>query len=349
MKHIALFALLMMLFAPAAKAALDTDARAQVLKGQIEGFLENQKAMAMKNGCKLVSKGSVTMEKTADYYAYTLPHLTYTDSRGVRSEIGMIAVNAVPQGEFEWKVSLAVPTPISSFGPSGAEQFRTDIGTQSASGVWNEKLGHFTSLSAKLANVQLNDLEDQNTATVGALNFDSNLQEQDPEAYTGSAIATLANISFFDAATSYKGAIPQIKLTTNLADRASKTPMTKEQVQNRQQSAQPDAYNVFSFLFGAPERVTGIVTGLDGMTADLQQSMLTAPPANRAKMLQAMLGIGAISAMGKPVAGNPNSKSYDIVFGANGSVLINGTDFGSLMSNGTAPAAGATTGTIAPR
>ncbi len=226
---------------------------------------------------------------------------------------------------------------------------RTDIGAQNASGTWNEKLGHFTALSAKLDNVQLNDLEDQSTATVGALALNTNLQEQDPEAYTGSAVATLNNISFFDAETSYKGTVPQIKLTTNLADRASKTPMTKEQVQNRPQTGQVDAYNVFSFLFGAPEKVTGIVTGLDGMTADLQQSMLTAAPNDRAKMLQAILGIGALSAMGKPVAGDPNSKSYDVVFGANGSVLINGTDFGSLISNGTAPAAGATTSTTARR
>lgn len=341
MKFLTVLTALSLLIAPAAWAQ-NTDARAQTLKGQLEGFLENQKSMALKNGCRLDTKGEITVEKASGYYAFTLPHITYTDSKGIRSEIGMIAINAIPEGDEDWKISLALPTPINSFNAVGGAIFKTDIGSQNASGIWNEKLGHFTSVDAKLGNVQLNDLIKQSTVTVGAFALSTALTEKDPEAYTGSARATLDNISIFEAASSFKGTIPKIVLDTNLADRASKTPMTREQVKNRPQLPYPDAYNIFSFLFGAPERVTAKITGLDAVNSQLQQSMITATPDMRQNILQSILVVSAVSGMGKPVAGDATTKSYDLVFGQNGSLSINGTDFGSLMK--TAPAAGAITG-----
>lgn len=347
MKQFALLALFLTLFAPAAKAQ-DNDARAQILKGQIEGFLENQKSMALKNGCKLDAKGEVTVEKASGYYAFTLPNITYIDSKGVRSEIGMLALNATPQENNEWKVSFALPTPVTSYGAGGGEMFRTDIGNQTTSGVWNEKLGHFTSLNAKLDNVRFNNLVDQGTVTVGAFGLVSQLNEQDAGAYTGTAQATLDNISIFDATTQFRGVLPKIQMNTNLADRAAAAPMTKEQVKNRPQSAHPDFYNIFSFLLGAPEVVNAKITGLDSINSQLQQSMITATPDKRQKILQAILGVSAVSGMGKPVAGDAATKQYDVVFGKDGNVKLNGTDFGSLM-NAKTPAAGTTTGTPALR
>lgn len=342
MRHIVFSCLLALsvLFPLMAQAqGVNADARAQILKGQIEGFLENQKAMALKNGCLLDAKGATTVEKANGYYAFTLPLITYTDSKGVRSEIGMIALNAVPEGEFDWKISMALPTPINSFSSKGTQQFKTDIGSQTISGVWNEKLGHFTSVDAKLANVQLNDLLKQSTMTVGALNFASSLTERDVGTYTGNAKWTMDNIAIYDATTSFKTNLAKIVLDTNLADRASKAPMTKDEVKNRPQSAHPDFYNIFSMLFGAPERVTAKVTGLDAISAELQQSMLTAKPDQRQHFLQAVLGVSAVSGMGKPVANDASTKLYDVLFTREGAITVNGTDFGSLL-NPTSPAAG---------
>lgn len=336
MKFIALFAFLAF-FSVAPAQAQDNDARAQILKGQLEGFLEHQKSVALKNGCKLATKGDITVEKASGYYALTLPHITYTDSEGVRSEIGMVAVNAVPEANNNWKISLALPTPINSYGSGGGEQFRTDIGTQNATGIWNEKLGHFTSVDANYGNIRLNSLIDQSTVTIGALAVNSKMNENDPGAYTGKLVATADNISVFDAATTFKGTVPKIRLDGNIADRAMTTPMTKEQVKSRPQSSYPDFYNVVAFLFGAPERVNATVTGLDSLNAQLQQTMITATPNMRAKLLQMILGVSAVSGMGKPIAGDATSKSYDVVFGAGGNVTINGTDLGALTA---LPAAG---------
>jgi opacity protein-like surface antigen len=331
MKKFALLALLALMASPAAHAADPaTDARVQILKGQLEGFIENQKSMALKNGCKLDTKGVIAVEEADGYYAFTLPHITYTDAKGVRSELGMIAVNATPDTNNNWKISVALPTPISSYAPGGAEAFRTDIGAQNATGIWNEKLGHFTTVNANLGSIRLNDLITQNTVTVNGLTIASNLAEQDPEAYTGAANVILSSISFYNAGTNFNGTIPSIALKTNLADRASKTPMTKEQVKNRPLNKYPDGYNIFAFLFGAPERVTGTITGLDVLNGQLQQTLITAKPDQKQNLLQAILGVSAVSGMGRPVPNDANSKSYDVVFGKDGNVTLNGTELGSL-------------------
>lgn len=338
MKFFALLALVVFAALPA--QAQDAGARAQILKGQLEGFLENQKSVALKNGSKLATKGEITVEQAGSYYAFTLPHITYTDAKGVRTEIGMLALNAVPQANNEWKITMALPTPINSYGSGGGEQFRTDIGNQNASGVWNEKLGHFTSVDANYGNIRLSNLLDQSTVTVGALAVNSQMQENDPEAFTGKAVVSADTISIFDSATTFKGVIPKVRMDANLADRASKTPMTKEQVKNRPSANYPDAYNLIAFMFGAPERVNATITGLDNFNAQLQQAMITATPSNRAKLLQTILVVSAVSGMGKPAPSDASSKSYDVVFGANGNMTVNGTDLGALMNTTTTPAAG---------
>src|SRR5690606_11792956 len=131
-------------------------------------------------------------------------------------------------------------------------------------------LGHFTSVSANLGNVRINHLKEQVTVTIGGVKITSLMNELDPESWTGKADVELANVSVFDAETNFTGVIPKITLTTNLADRASKTPMTKEQITSRKHAGYPDFYNVFAQLFGAPERVQAVITGLDAVSSQLQ-------------------------------------------------------------------------------
>ncbi len=330
MKQFVILAFLALIFAPAAYAQA-LDPQAQILKGQIEGFIEAQKATALKNGCTLTTNGNVTVEKANGYYAFTLPHITYTDAKNVRSEIGMVAINATPDGTDNWKVSLALPTPINSF--SGKQQLaRTDISSQTISGVWNTKLGHFTALNGNLNKVQVNDLVKQNTVTIGNVTVASKLNELEPTVWTGKADTTFNSISIFSADTNFTATLPKIAMTTNLADRAATTPLTKEQIAARPQEGQADAYHIFAMLMGAPERVKATVTGLDSINTQLQQAMLTAPANTRQDFLGAILTVSAISGIGQSVPNDVSSKSYDVVFGQGGQVSINGTDFGSILT-----------------
>lgn len=333
MKILAFSLLLSFLMMPLMAQAQTIDPRAQILKSQIEGFLESQKAMAVKNNCLLTTKGDIVVEKSNDgYYAFTLPHITYTDAKGIKSEIGMIALNAAPQGNNNWGISFALPTPILSYDKTGAQLFKTNIGGQTATGVWNERLGHFTSVDANLSNITFADIITQKTITVGALKFLSQLDEQDQDAFTGKASAVLETVGYVDSKTGLNASLPKVSLTTNLADRASKTVMTKDDIKNRPLSAHPDFYNIFAQLFGAPERVDAVITGLDGLSAALSTSMLSAKPEARATYLSGILGVGAVAALGKTDPKNPSLKYYDVEFGQNGEVFLNGTDFGSLMT-----------------
>ncbi len=333
MKNVVLMAFLAFVLFPAFAHAQGVDAKAEILKSQIEGFLDNQKSMATKNNCLLESKGSVTVEKSSSgYYAFTLPHMTYTDAKGVRSEIGMIAMNAAPQGQNEWTMSMAIPTPIISYDKTGAQIFKTDIGTQNSTGVWNEKLGHFTKVNTNLSNIQFANLTDNNTVTVRSITLNSDLKEQDPEAYTGKANVIFDLITYIDNISGLKGNLEKITFATNIADRASKTVMTKDDIKNRHQSTHPDAFNIFSQLFGTPERIDGRIKGLDALSAEISKSMLMAKPEQRASYLSAILGAGAVGALGKPDPADASTRYYDVVFGKNGEVMLNGTDFGSVLS-----------------
>jgi hypothetical protein len=340
MKFIMIMALTIML--PFAAYAQDEHARVDILKAQIEGFLENQKSVALKNGCKLDTKGAVTVEKAPDgYFAFTLPHITYTDAKGVRTEIGMIALNAVPRDNYEWSVSLALPTPIKSFSSGGGEFIRTVLGKQKASGIWNERLAHFTSIDALYENVQVSNLRDQSTATIGALSVDSNLTEQGEGAFTGKAVVSADNISAFDAETTFRGLLPRVVVTSSVSERAAPAPMTKDQVKNRAVTGgYPDAYALLSFLTGTPDEARVVVTGLDTLNSQMQQAVVTANPSQRAELLPYILGVGALSGIGRADPANTQTKTYDIVFGDKGAIMINGTDFGSLLSTSTQPAAG---------
>ena len=333
--------LFLFLIVPFAASAKDEQARVDILKGQIEGFLENQKAIALKNGCKLDAKGVVTVERAPDgYYAFTLPHITYTDAKGIRTEIGMVALNAVPRANNEWSVSLALPTPLKSFLSGGGETFRTTLGKQKASGIWNERLAHFTSVDALYENVQINNLRDQSTATIGAVSVKSKLDEQDG-IFSGKAVINADNISAFDAETTFRGLLPRIVMTSTVSETAAPSPMTREQVKNRRaQGSYPDAFNLLSILFGTPKDAQIVVTGLDSLNAQMQQTVVTANPQQRAELLPYILGVGAVSGIGRADPANPQTKTYDIVFGGKGSVTINGTDFGSLLNTSALPAAG---------
>jgi hypothetical protein len=322
MKTILLLAFILVFTVPSAAHAFD--ARAYLLRSQIEAFLQSQKQTAAKNNCKLETKGSVSVEKSsAGYYAFTLPHITYTDAKNVRTEIGMVAMNATPQDNGKWNVSMAVPTPMVSYDTKGAELFKTDIGTQNATGVWDEKLSRFTTVNADLSNIIFSNLMDKNSVSVNAVTFKSKLSEQDEGVYTGNATADIGTITLNDSRTGLKGVLEKIALATSLSARV---------VAGKPQPSAIDGVNVFSQLFGTPERIDGRIKGLDALSAQISTSMLSAKPEHRQSYLAAVLGIGGVAALGKPDPSDASTRYYDVVFGENGEVMLNGTDFGSILT-----------------
>lgn len=333
MKKLALTALLATVFLPSFAQAQNPNIA--TLTAQIEGFLDNQKSMAVKNNCVLSMSGSVTaVPATNGAYTITLPRITYTDAKGIVSDIGTLKLNATPAANpYEWDLTLSLPTSISSRDASGAQVFETRIGSQQSEGVWNERLGHFTSVHATLGNLSFKDFVNQGSGTLQNLILISAMQERDENAYTGSADLTLNGFSYRSDRSGVSGSVPKITFTTNLADLASVAPMTKEAIKARPKSSYPDGFNIFAQLLGKPERVDGRIYGLDSLSAQLSQAMLTSAPTARQDYMAAILGVGAVAAMGTPDPADSSARYYDVQFAQNGSILLNGTDVNSLANS----------------
>ncbi len=333
MKILAFLPLLALVFLITVTPAHALDAKANILKAQIEGFLDYQKSVASKNNCTLETKGDITVEKSSGgYYAFTLPHITYTDAKGIKSEIGMVAINATPDGAHNWKISMAIPTPIVSRNQTGAEIFKTTLGSQAISGVWSETLGHFLSSNASLKDVTFQSLEQNNSVNIQTITFSSALKEQGAGVFTGITNLIAESIFFSDTESGLTGSLPKITMTGPMSARGAEKPLSKDDVANRSPSSHPDFYNLYAQMFGAPERVDGKIHGLDSLSAGLSKSMLAAKPESRASYLTAILGVGAVAALGKPDPSDTSVRYYDVVFGQNGQVLLNGTDFGKILT-----------------
>lgn len=124
------------------------------LKTVFTQYLENQQSAARGQGRDLRAEGPVLVEPAGNYYAITMPHLTIVNHDGSSTDIGILAVNALPgTKDGEWKMTIAVPTPIMGYDAQKKPTLRIDIGGQSFSGLWNEKVGNFVKLDARYQNI----------------------------------------------------------------------------------------------------------------------------------------------------------------------------------------------------
>jgi hypothetical protein len=143
------FTILVALAVPAQAAALD-QASADKLKAVVESFLTEQKKLAEIDGkTKIDLQGETTVEEAGEFYAVTLPYIKVIQSGGDQVDVGMISINALPgDSAGQWKLRLAMPTPIVISDKAGKEITRMTIGGQRAAGIWDESLRSFIKLDA---------------------------------------------------------------------------------------------------------------------------------------------------------------------------------------------------------
>ena len=134
----------------------------------------------------LKTDGEIMVEQASDYYAVTLPSMTLTDERDITAKIGLIAINATPTEKAdEWKMSVAIPTPILYSDKDGNEVMRVDIGTQEMGGIWNSTIKKFTKLSANYQNIKATHFQRQEILTLEKIEIASNLKEEKPQHWSG--------------------------------------------------------------------------------------------------------------------------------------------------------------------
>jgi hypothetical protein len=186
-----LFPLILWFSAPG-QAQQDDESRLKAVFGKM---MEDQKKSAAAQGNTLTFEGDIQIEKAENYYAVTLPHAGLKTKEGDTLEIGMIAINASagPQPA-SWKMTIALPTPFTLKDKEGKPLMTLAIGTQKATGIWNEKIGYFTGLDAVYGGISVTDTAKSFSATLGSLAVKSDLTETSPGKWSGPMSASLENL-----------------------------------------------------------------------------------------------------------------------------------------------------------
>jgi hypothetical protein len=152
----AILTLLTLALAPSALAQSNAADHTEKLRSLFSDFLQDQaeKLQAATPPATLTQEGPIDVEKAGAYYAVTLPQLSIKTDNGPILQIGMISINVTPApNPGEWKMTMALPTPISGFEADGREHYRIDLGSQKTAGIWNEALRTFTTIDAQYKDI----------------------------------------------------------------------------------------------------------------------------------------------------------------------------------------------------
>jgi hypothetical protein len=226
------FTLLALMAAPVLAAPPINDAGEAALRAQIQTLLDQQKNARQYGGGSFKTEGEILIEQADSYYAITLPDITVADAEGRSLDVGIIAINAIPDDKpGNWKLSVSMPTPMTWIDATGKPLRKMEIGTQRLSGVWNETLEAFTTLDAGYDNVQIEDYVTQTTYKIAKATILSNLKETAKDVWSGDAVATLTNLSSSSKASTAKSSADEIVLTAKISDlSAAKQKQMREKI-----------------------------------------------------------------------------------------------------------------------
>ncbi|MEM7651099.1 MAG: hypothetical protein AAF204_03330 [Pseudomonadota bacterium] len=221
-KHL-LFGILMAFMALNATPALaqsTSQAEAQRLQTLFQTMLEARQAEMEKNENDrrtLTLEGSVEVEPTESFYAITLPQMkiTYPDAR--RIDIGMTAINASPSEEAgQFKMTMALPSPILGFDGNDQEIMRLNIGSQKTAGVWNEELENFTKLDALFSDITMSLDQGTVNVTLPEVRTIYDLEETESQRWSGPVSFELKGLNAVNSKDSSEINLQSLNITTIL-------------------------------------------------------------------------------------------------------------------------------------
>lgn len=218
-----------------AYAAATNEAGAARLKNMVVKYLDQQKNATRAQNRELRTQGEVLVEPAGSYYAITMPHLSLIESDGSYTDIGILAINALPgDKDGEWKMTVAVPTPIIGYDAQKKPDVRVDIGGQSFTGLWNEAFENFTKLDARYQNIKAVRTSEGVTARIPSASILYNLT---PSAagttWSGPIRYTMDDITISKQDNAATSTIGKVDITMNVTDY---NPDTMRQYQDRLKS-----------------------------------------------------------------------------------------------------------------
>lgn len=189
---------LMVWAAGPAWAAIDK-AGAQKLKTVMDKAVTDWQAYAAAYEMTLELDGPVMVEPNGTYYAVTLPGLKIGDMDGARVEMGMVAINAMPAAKpGQWKMTVALPTPISRFDENHKLETLVTIGAQNLAGIWDEDLSSFAKINATYSQIVAMTPDRKPFLTIANTTLDGDLEKNAKGLWSGPARITLNNLALQD-------------------------------------------------------------------------------------------------------------------------------------------------------
>lgn len=222
MKDLQMFlrALLLLLtcvyLAPAAQAAAIDEEGAQHLKGVFQDFIDFQQHPSGANpGTGLIYDGEIIVEPAGSYYAVTLPHAKLRYPDGDMFDIGMVSINASPHNKAgQWKMTVALPTPMTLSNAKNSGVVRVDIGQQRTAGIWDETLANFVKLDAEYKDITATLPSGTLTLPISTILYD--LEQDENGLWSGPGVLTTKNITLDFKNSAARGKIDEIKASIEL-------------------------------------------------------------------------------------------------------------------------------------
>ncbi|MCB9991009.1 MAG: hypothetical protein H6867_06475 [Rhodospirillales bacterium] len=211
------FTALFFLLNTPANAAINAQ-DAEKLKGIFQELLTEYSTVAKDSEAELIAEGEILVEPNDFYYAATLPHLTLKYDDGSKLEVGMLALNVMPGDTPEqWKMTLAIPTPLVFYDGNGARAITTNIGSQNFAGVWHEPLKNFLKINAQYKDVEINGNLDNFKLSAPNVVITSSLDQSKDGLWSGPANMMVSDLKI-DAGNGGYAAVKDIALTSAITD-----------------------------------------------------------------------------------------------------------------------------------
>jgi hypothetical protein len=187
-----------------AKAPINDEGAAKV-KALVQSMIDQQSEMHTSEYSKFVTEGKIKVEQAKSYYAVTLPDITVISQREKDGEtkklitkIGIIGMNVIPTDNAkEWKMTVAIPTPIKYLDENKKTLMQMDIAQQQMVGTWNEDLNAFSKMNGQYRNIVLhnNDSEKKIRVNIDEFSIKSNSEQGANNLWSGPSDIQLSNLA----------------------------------------------------------------------------------------------------------------------------------------------------------
>lgn len=266
-----------------ARAATVDAAGAAHLKTMFEGMLQKRNAENSGEHAQVKLDGAVMVEPADSYYAVTLPRISAVSTDGDRLDIGIIALNVMPTDDpQQWKMTMALPSPITAYGPKNEQLMSLAVGQQYFAGVWHEKFEGFVKLKAQYKNVTLRAQDGSVDVAIPDISADYDLSENGQHRWSGPMRISMAGLHAA-MADGGKADIGTVVAAVTLFDYSPDDAAAYRESMNALQEsykAGEDSASV-QHISGLYNMVTGLIGKVwDGFKTDVgaENILLTRPP-----------------------------------------------------------------------